>query len=760
MKTHAQDQQVFQCTACPLTFTTKASVKRHVMGAHKKERPFLCPYCQKTFKTSVLCKKHMKVHRGDLVTKDEAATNSAPDKTSSDRKVLSTIEAMDVARPTTATTSVTTNPMYFTADSSGTVTIPTITSLTGQSELMANIASDGTITLQQGDQLASVDLSTLQFADGTPFQLSSVMLQPPANLPQPQQQSVIPKIEAKCPNCGLLFATLKDLESHSANCGTDFDTDGAQPKSDVFYCSFKKCTSTFKSADELADHMQTYHPQAPVKEEPQPAIAKLTSTNLIAKQSRVKKTVKFKSSQPFSTSSLDPVSMSEKILEASIAEKERVSTIKSTEEIARETEGLPNKCQICMRSFKKPSDLVRHVRTHTGEKPYGCDECGKHFSVQSTLNTHKKIHKRSGGNTTNAAAKEVEEVIPTLRCHICHVSFLSKNALKTHMRIHTGAKPYICNQCGECFRTSGHRKSHIANMHAEKLPTIVDEELKDDVKPAGPGPATSSTSNYIPLTITAASLNSALEAVTNAGEPLLGATVKLQLQGYGLDNAQAQLKIDENLIAQLSKGQNIDLVINPLQAPPALDESSTQILQPSLAPPPPPTNPSVQSLVSNLEPLPKILEDANLMPSTSALICPLCEKAFASADDQVNHLLEVHKISQISESASLVLPEDVEAAASAASNERTCPTCKKVFPKPSMMRRHLRIHTGEKPFTCLVCKKSFNQKNSLQIHMKKHTGDRPYGCPFCAYAFTQKGNLKVHIQRTHADQAKLLLAQT
>ncbi len=52
----------------------------------------------------------------------------------------------------------------------------------------------------------------------------------------------------------------------------------------------------------------------------------------------------------------------------------------------------PHACEHCPKSFKKPSDLVRHIRIHTGEKPFPCEVCGRAFTVRSTLDSHMKTH--------------------------------------------------------------------------------------------------------------------------------------------------------------------------------------------------------------------------------------------------------------------------------------------------------------------------------------------------------------------------------
>ncbi|XP_028276580.1 early growth response protein 1-like [Parambassis ranga] len=63
----------------------------------------------------------------------------------------------------------------------------------------------------------------------------------------------------------------------------------------------------------------------------------------------------------------------------------------------------PFQCRICMRSFSRSDHLTTHIRTHTGEKPFACEECGRKFARSDERKRHTKIHQRQRDRKTSRA---------------------------------------------------------------------------------------------------------------------------------------------------------------------------------------------------------------------------------------------------------------------------------------------------------------------------------------------------------------------
>ncbi len=67
------------------------------------------------------------------------------------------------------------------------------------------------------------------------------------------------------------------------------------------------------------------------------------------------------------------------------------------------------------------------------------------------------------------------------------------------------------------------------------------------------------------------------------------------------------------------------------------------------------------------------------------------------------------------------------------------------------MLRHMRYHTGEKPFKCPHCEYRCREDNNLKLHVALHFSRRDFVCETCGAAFHAKKTLARHVLYRHSD---------
>nr|CAD7576708.1 unnamed protein product [Timema californicum] len=110
------------------------------------------------------------------------------------------------------------------------------------------------------------------------------------------------------------------------------------------------------------------------------------------------------------------------------------------------TDERPFECEECGRTFKEKTILRKHLRIHYGERNYMCELCGKKFVSLENLGVHKYCH--------------LDRAIMKMKCQFCERKFATRQRLKKHVRTHSGERPHLCEVCCRGFSSKSHLERH------------------------------------------------------------------------------------------------------------------------------------------------------------------------------------------------------------------------------------------------------------------------------------------------------------